>query len=215
MFTEPDTWAGGGFELVLELGPRDDARLGDAVAALWEHPTLTGCFLKMTVEPSRQDRVAPDSQPLRSHLYGVAATPAGGEVACVSYPIRFDDGVEWPYLDVDWLYLSIPMCSLGTAYPVGAYPMGAYPVGGYPMCADGAADWIPPVGEWLREIGIAVFAAVPFRLGLVGWEPDDEDQVSALIERDGVPEDRWIGYLRPVGGALRWYPQNNFTAPIT
>jgi hypothetical protein len=37
-FTAPDAWTGGFYELVLRLGPRSDARLLDALRAIWAHP---------------------------------------------------------------------------------------------------------------------------------------------------------------------------------
>ena len=194
MFTEPDTWTDGSFELVLELGPRDDQRLRDAVTALWGHADLSGCYLGKSREPASQPRCRSDQQPLRSHLYGVATTPLGGDVACVSYPIRFDDGI-------DWLYLDVPLGSLKTAYPIRAYPIGRQP----------SHDWVLPVSEWFRGIGEQVFAAVSFRLGLVGWEADSPEVDSMLIERDGMPERRDIGYLWPGKGGLVWFPPNDIS----
>jgi hypothetical protein len=200
MFTEPHIWSGGDFILAIELGPRSDQRLRDAGSALWEHPTLLGCYLDKGKEPAQQTRLVAASHPLESYLYGIATTPNGCKVACSSGAIRFDDGT-------DWLYFGIPVGSLGTAYLIGAYPLD-----------DGSSvDWVLPVSDWFKEIGASVFASVAFRLGLVGFEADDAspDGVDSVkIQRDGVPERRWIGYLCPREQALHWYPPNIMRAPI-
>lgn len=199
MFTEPDTWNGGYFELTMEIGFRDDERLRGGVVALWDHPALAGCYLDFTREPEQQSRLGPSSQPLETNLYGIATTPTGREVACRSYTAinRFDEGA-------DWLYLLIPLGSLGNVYPVGAYPFD-----------DGASrDWILPISEWLRQIGETVFESVPFRLGLVGWEIDYQLD-SQKVQQEGVPDNRWIGYLWPDAQSLHWYPPNRLEAPMT
>jgi hypothetical protein len=200
MFTEPDTGSGGDFTLAIELGPRSDQRLRDAVSALWKHPTLLGCYLDPGKELTQQTRVVAASQPLESRLFGIATMPNGCKVGCYSYIIRFDGGT-------DWLYFAIPLGSLGTAYPSGAYPLD-----------DGSSvDWVLPVSDWFKEIGASVFDSVAFRLGLVGFEadyPTPQGVDSMKIQRDGVPERRWDGYLYPSERALHWYPPNIIQAPI-
>ena len=165
MFTEPDTWNGGFFELALELGPRNDQRLRDAVSVLWKHPTLAGCYLDRDKEPGQQKRLEPASQALECNLYGVAMTPAGKEVACRSLPIRFDDGI-------DWLYLVVPLGSLGTADPVGAYPFDD---------GETSMDWIIPVSEWFRGFGDLRFSSVAFRL-VLNQTSFDEWSLGSLIQ---------------------------------
>ncbi len=102
-----------------------------------------------------------------------------------------------------WLRLGVPMGALGKAYPVGAYPF-----------EDGSPrDWLPPVYEWFRDIGQAVFRVVEFQFGIVGWEVD-----TFLIEKfeeRGVPDVRWNGFLVSEGGGLKWYPPNADSAPMT
>ena len=67
MFTHEDTWKGGSYELAIELGERDDDRLGAALKALWQHPSLEGCYLQMEAEPEDQARAfSKFSAPARS-----------------------------------------------------------------------------------------------------------------------------------------------------
>ncbi|MGC7098384.1 hypothetical protein ACPZ19_27240 [Amycolatopsis lurida] len=47
-----------------------------------------------------------------------------------------------------------------------------------------------------------VFRHVDFRLGLIGFDVD----LTSLTA--GVPEQRWNGYLLPVGGKLEYVPAN-------
>lgn len=45
---ERDNWAGGHYELIMDLGPRDDSRLRTAMAALWSFSELEGAWLPAT-----------------------------------------------------------------------------------------------------------------------------------------------------------------------
>ncbi len=197
MFTEPDIWSGGSFELALELGSKNDVRLRTSLDALWSHPSITGCYLDRNREPITQSRIEVQSCGLDVCLYGLAITPNGKEVACCSYPIRYEDGR-------DWLYLSIPMGSMATAYQVGAYPFSD----------GGSLDWILPVSDWLRSIGESVFCAAEFELGLVGWEVDSQDDTSDSIRCKGVPESRWVGYIVRDESVLHWYPPTILISPM-
>lgn len=197
MFTEPDTWSGGYFELAIENGSRDDERLREAVAALWKHPSLVGCYLDVNREPQHQRQLAAELQPIETKLYGVATTPIGHEVACISIPLRFEAGI-------DWLYFSIPLGSLARVYRIGTYPFDD----------ETSRDWILSVSEWFAKIGKSVFASTPFQLGVIGWEADDFLDVPK-VKQDGVPDERWVGYLWPRNGELHWYAPNILRPPIT
>ena len=204
LFTAPDAWLGGFFELALDLGPPDDDRWSAALAALWAHPVLDGCYAECDREPWAQPRVAPvlpAGGEGGNQLLGVATLPNGRRAVCASVSARYAgyEGCE----DIDTLCLCLPMASLGRAYPVGTYPL-----------AHGALlGWRAEVEAWLRAIGEAVFAAVGFRLGLVGFEA--EGMVTpAEVRANGVPGERWFGYLWPDGERLGWYPAT-LGAPIT
>src|SRR3712207_3095418 len=91
LFTEPDAWHGGFFELALDLGPPSDARLGTAQTTLWSHPALDGCYAECEREPLDQPRVGPvlpADQNGNGQLFGVATLPNGRQTACASVTIR-------------------------------------------------------------------------------------------------------------------------------
>ena len=45
LFTPDGAWFGGFYELALEVGARSDDRLRAALAAVWSHPDLDGCYI--------------------------------------------------------------------------------------------------------------------------------------------------------------------------
>lgn len=179
-FTNPNTWFGGYYELALEIGGRSDKCLLNALATLWNHPSLEGVYLEREKEPDEQQHV-PISPSLldRMHLQGLAKLPDGHKVACGSCVIREDAGINW-------LDFYLPMGALESAYDVG----------GYPFDEAGVAHqkWQVPVDEWLKEIGLYIFSAVPFSLGLIGFEVSGM-AYSAQIEKDGIPGERHFAYL--------------------
>jgi hypothetical protein len=198
-FTLPNAWLGGYFELSIELGSRSDERLHRALNSLWSHPTLDGCYERHKVEPWNQRRLdSPDPDGMLKHkLFGIAQLPNGKPVACASHIVV--GGNSSP----DLLHFGVPMGALGYSYPVGAYPFD-----------DGLQlDWRAPINEWLRQIGESIFVSIKFRLGLVGHEVGGlafaED-----IAKNGIPDERWEGYLWPESGNLSWYPPN-MGAPMT
>jgi len=81
IFTLQDAWTGGSYDLAIEPGPRDDARLSRAVNALWTHPDLVGCYQHMEREPNDQLRV--DASSAETRLHGVARI--GTRAAIASY----------------------------------------------------------------------------------------------------------------------------------
>ena len=188
LFTLDDAWCGGFYEVALEFGPRSDDRLRSAIAALWQHPDLEGCFLDGTLEPSKQKRVSPASLDELSHLLGVARMPNGLRVACGSCTVREEDGP-------DWLDFYIPMGSLANVYPAGGFPAGTE--------ADWPGTWRSEVEDWLAEIGRSVGRAVAFRLGLIGFEVSGADY-AAHVAAKGIPAQRFIGYLWPVGSRIEY-----------
>jgi hypothetical protein len=81
VFTADDAWAGGFYELAIEIGSRSDERLRAALAAIWQHPDLDGCYLERNREPSEQLRRLPASIEGGSHPRGIARLPNGSRVA--------------------------------------------------------------------------------------------------------------------------------------
>lgn len=199
LFTAPYAWHGGFLELALDLGPPSDDRLDAALGALWAHPALDGCYLNPDREPRDQPRVAPVLPAGREwnphRLHGVATMPNGGQVACLSIGARYQGYDD--YEDADSLCLCLPIGALERAYPNDVYPYGDFSLHG----------WRAEVAGWLRSIGEAVFATVDFRLGLVGHEAEWE-ATAAEVRDEGVPEERWCGFLWPEDDRLGWYPAN-------
>jgi len=67
-------WTGGFYELAIERGDRDDARLEAALQRAWADPSIDGCFIERNREPDDQSRVAPtlEAQNKSGHLRGIS-----------------------------------------------------------------------------------------------------------------------------------------------
>lgn len=197
LFTRPDAWFGGSYELALEYGPLSDEQLRTVISRLWDYPSLSGCYLDHRVDPDEQPKFSPAEVESERCLRGAAVLPNGECVACRSIAVREEDAT--------WICFAVPLGSLGYAYPVGAFPFAD----GMPL------DWRAELDGWLVDMARFIFGDLPFRLGLVGWI-DPLDTTAAEIASAGVPEQRWEGYVVPVQEALEWYPANQgapFAAP--
>ncbi|ANZ43495.1 hypothetical protein BBK82_42540 [Lentzea guizhouensis] len=194
LFTDPENWTGGFYELSLEIGDRDDERLQGALTALWRAAGITGCSGSRDREPADQDAVPVTVASLEEfgHLHGTARTPLSGPVVCGCFSTRFDDGE-------DWLTLYLPLGALAKAdRRIGAFPFGS----------DGATRslaWRAALDTWLAGVADEVFRQAGFRLGLIGFEVD---HVTAADLGGVVPDERWDGYLLPAGGHVRYTPAN-------
>lgn len=189
IFTKPEAWAGFSYELAVELGPVDDARLERALRIIWSHADLDGCYLERDREPAEQVAVRPAGDlPLEAILRGLASLGPRAPVACSTIPVREEGGS-------DWVYFSLPMGSLRTVFPVYGFPVD-----------DGSdLSWRSTVDHWLCRLARHLFDTVKFRLGLVGCIDGLEIGADELLV-EGVPDERWVGYLVPSGDALTWYP---------
>lgn len=200
MFTDEHTWSGGFYELAIELGLRSVERLDAAMNAVWQNARLEGCYTRRDLEPAEQQRVKPTLEIREQyyHLLGIATLPGGSKVACGTFVVQQEDGI-------DWLGFYIPMGALPTIYEVGAFPFD-----------DGKASqyWREPLDDWLVELAQAVFAVVPFALAAIG--DDASGSISATeFAVSGVPESRWHGYLWRQAAKLVWYPPTVYAAPIS
>lgn len=199
-FVIRENWSGGHYGLDLELGPRHapdaDAKLRRALAALWAHPDLDGCYLHHLTPPEDQPRVDPVPRDIDEpgRLHGLATLPTGVRVVCGSVAIRHR-GEDGP----DWLCFYLPSGALGAADGrVGAYP---FPNPEVPS----SATWRAPLDAWLAGIAESVWAAARFRVGLIGFEASLGDPW------DGhVPDERWLGYVVPTGDAVAYLPVNRW-----
>jgi hypothetical protein len=92
----------------------------------------------------------------------------------------------------------MPMGALSRAYPVGGYPFG--PI-------EGVLEWRLELDAWLVGVGRFIYKRVPFAFGLVGFEVDTGETISAEnLAMCGIPDKHRAGILRPREGELDWYP---------
>ena len=184
-------WVGGFYELAIELGDRDDDRLGLALSTCWDRPGVEGCYLHTDVEPADQVRLAPTLDLLErtGHLYGLASVSPLPTLVCGCVAVRELSGR-------DWFCFYLPMGALSDAdHRVGAYPIGD---------ADDSLQWREVVDDWLVELARDIFRTVPFELALIGAEVSGEVYARDLGE--GVPTERAFGYLVPHDKDLEYFP---------
>jgi hypothetical protein len=194
-FTDSENWIGGFYELAIEIGDTSDERLQTALSALWRAATIKGCYGRNDLEPHEQDMVPCTVSSLAEfgHLRGTVTLPNGHRVVCGCLAIREDDGPDW--LD---FYL-----------PMGALERVDERIGGFPFeenSGEASLTWRHSLDEWLASIGTSVFHEVQFRLGLIGFETYGD--VEARQVNGATPEERWMGYLVPTDGGLRFDPAN-------
>ena len=192
-------WSGSFYELAIELGSPSDDRLRTALTRLWSHPSLDGCYLDRNQELDQQPRVSPlhwDVAP-GAHLLGLVQLPNGQQVACGSIIVREDDGP-------DWLDFYIPMVALMEVYGEGTYA--------FDEDVSALRSWQEPLDKYLAELGAYVFAEVPFALGLIGHEVSG-DVYAEQIAREGIPSQRYIGYLWPSHNKISYIFRNCYQYP--
>ena len=195
LFTKSGAWHGGSYDLAIELGSSDDARLVQILQAIWSSPYLDGCYLSSDREPHEQLRTPVSATTPCTRLYGVARIGERPPVPCSTMVVR-TEGAS------DWIFFYLPIGSLASVFPVGAFPI-----------ADGGdLAWRSSLDERLCGIGRRAFEAVRFRLGLIGFDGGDFSDAAAFAA-SGVPDERWIGYLVPDGSELKWFAPNR-GAPI-
>lgn len=189
-----DAWSGGSYELMLELGPHPYPRNARVLEALWSYPKLEGCYAVRDIEPDQQTQIP--YQECGDECYGVATLAPSQRVACRASILEDLEGS-------DWLDLTIDLGALGSVYPVGGFPFADM---------ENARSWQEPFDKWLAAIGHYIYSLVPFSYGFVGFELDyglnGSPRNAAEIRKQGIPLDRYAGYLFPVDGQLEWYPAN-------
>lgn len=151
---DQESWHGGFYELAIELGPRDDARLQTALDALWFAAGITD---PVAVEWKLEPRSWPIPRTVASidaghHLRGTVLLPSESRCVCSVIGVRLD------YNGVDWLDFCLPTAALGALEPR---------VRGYPIGDDGGAEslvWRRPIDDWLADIARQVLRQARFRL---------------------------------------------------
>lgn len=194
-FTDAENWAGGYYELAVELGDTSDERLQRALTELWDAAGIEGCHVRRDREPAEQDEVPRTVASLEEygHLRGTVVLPSGHRVVCRCVAVREEDGPDW----------------LDFCLPLGALGRTDRRVRGFPFGDDGgevSLRWRRPLDEWLATVGTKVFRAVPFRLGLIGFETSGRAYAHDL--GGTAPAERWEGHLLPSGATVRFDPAN-------
>ena len=226
-FTAEETWRGGHYEIEFELGVPSDERLRRALQRIWSHPSVKGACFSRDQEPQAQVRVNLNEHTLDGLLYGLATLPNGATAACGTYVCRLqgEDGA----LTRDFLSFYVPMGALAVAYGISGDWLDrarrteqavfntertlrrAELASGQAESVETekSARWRTELDRWLVEIGRSVFESVQFDLALVGWEVDFPRVSAANVKRDGIPAERFEGYLWRDSAGLQWYPPTN------
>jgi hypothetical protein len=207
LFTAPNTWSGGFYELIIHLGRRSDQRLQQALDLLWMHDNLDGCWLNPDVEPADNRRIEPLLRnPVK--LLGIAALSDTQNAACLSVIKRqkLTDGKQMGIAKPDWLRFGLPMGALATIYDVGTFPETA-------MWDHEARQWREKLDRWLVDIARHICKSVPYDFAMIGHELDEEELWRQLNNND-APQSRSWGYLQGnlqmLDGDLDWHPPTTY-----
>ncbi len=159
---ERENWHGGFYELAIELGPRDDARLERSLEVLWGSAGLHGCFAPSDGGHHVPIELGLSSLEQHGHLRGVLEPPGFGRLVAGLIVTRVERD------QTDWLTLYLPLGALAKTDPrIGTFPFGR----------DGtmvSLEWRRGLDAWLADIGRSVFRAVGFGRALIGYEVEHE-----------------------------------------
>lgn len=191
-----DNWNGGYYELSINLGAHDDARLDAALNSLWETAGLSRAFRRDWTGPASELTLLSAESLLAGHLHSIASIPGLGSTLCSVMVVReetYETGVT--QYGADWLDLCLPLGALTNLdHRVGGYPFGD--------TADSLA-WREPIDRWFERVGLSVFEAVPFVHAVTGFE------VSGVEQSDVNPG--LVALFRPTdAGALAVEPVTNW-----
>jgi len=191
IFTHPDAWFGGFYTLAINLGERSDEHSRAALNALPSYPLLNGWYKERNREPHEQPRIV-QSKAIADHHLGVLNLSSGNKLACGCFVFQME-------YEPDWLEFFLPLGSIGRFYSTGAFPFG--PSAGY-------TDWKREIDLALVEVARHLYRQVPFRAGLIDFEPDVNDleelYLSSVAELP--PEKPRYGLLWSGASALEWHP---------
>jgi hypothetical protein len=158
-----ENWHGGFYELAIELGRRDDARLERSLEVLWASAGMQGSFASTDGDGHTPVALGRLSLERHGHLRGVVEPPGFGPLVAGVIATRFESD------QIDWLELYIPLGALGRTEPrIGSFPFG-------PDGSKVSLEWRRGLDAWLADIGRSVFRAVGFRRALIGYEVGDNE----------------------------------------
>jgi hypothetical protein len=169
---DPENWTGGCYELEIELGHRDDARLRTALREMWRLAAVEGCLSRHDLRPFS---FTSDALPDGGAFCGVVRLPTRHPIVCIGGTVREENGP-------DWLSLGLPLGALARLDPrVRGFP--------FPPDDDGSLTWRRDIDDWLAEIAQNLFHAVPFPLGLIGVEVSGTVRTSDVFLQEYPPSD--------------------------
>ncbi|WP_089155996.1 hypothetical protein [Micromonospora sp. NBS 11-29] len=184
---DDENWAGGFYELCLILGAADDDNVDRALRFLWRAAGVQGCHVR------RADgagfavvELGVAAIHAHGHLRGTLTLPSGARVVCGGFLSRYEG------LDTLELYL-----------PLGALARVDRRIGGYPFDESSGVEsltWRSALDRWLADVAIAVYAEVPFHRALIGFEIDEDRDISG--------DERYAAVLRPCADGLEYRPAN-------
>lgn len=184
-------WLGGAYELAMEVGERDDARLEAALTTLWAVAGVAGCHGGTDGGETWVDAPCTVAA-LQRHgrLAGLVTLPRGRNgrtVVCGARAVRQASGT-------DWLVFFIPVGALDLAEPRSA---------AFPFRGSDSLLWRRPLDRWLAGIGAQVHARLPLRLALIG--PEVAGLTTARRLNGRPPAERWAAYLIPTASGLEYH----------
>lgn len=185
-----ENWQGGFYELAIELGRRDDARLERSLEVLWASAGMHECFASTDGDNHVPVALGRLSLEQHGHLRGVVEPPGFGPLVAGVIATRLDSD------RVDWLELYIPLGALAKTDPrIGRFPFG-------PEGTKVSLEWRRGLDAWLADIGRSVFRTVRFRRALIGYEVDYK-------EWGRPPRKRMEAFLVAEGPDLTYFEAND------
>lgn len=174
-----DNWAGGAWELVVDLEPGGN-RLLEAARWVWSRLDLEGPYASNELEPVSQEpvRLGPGSiDSLDRNMgsithYGVARIRGWpGKVVVSSAMCRFSP-------ESDEFVLGLPVGALAASNPdVGSYPFGYDP--------DANPPWAATLDDWLADIALGLRTVVPYELARIGWLISAVEESPVYVDAEG------------------------------
>ncbi len=188
-FLFADNWLGSYYELAMQIGPRKtvgaDDRLRRTLQAVWDSPSLEGCYVDRHVDPRDQFRVEPRDVALSSPaIYGWANVPSG-RMVCVSHIVREEGDAA-----ADWIDLCLPTGALGRIEPRLTFPIGG----------DESRSWREPLDAWFAAIAQKVALRASFRAAIIG------EEVSGRFDIIEQAASRTVSLVKPTPGGVEWLP---------
>jgi hypothetical protein len=101
----------------------------------------------------------------------------------------------------NWLECSIPVGSLGKAYPIGGWPFGR----------SATEPWVLEVFKWFYELAKYLYDQVQFQHGIIGWEVSND--TDKWLDQARLPEHRYDGFIVVTTDGLD-YLAPNATGPL-